>query len=114
MPDDGHARAPQRTGIAAVGDAEIAAEKLVREARAEAERIIADAKERARTIREGSHGAGEASVQAERDTQAEQAEEERRGILEAARMKIEEMRQPAQAREREVAEKLVALLFGES
>jgi vacuolar-type H+-ATPase subunit H len=103
-------RASRRRGIAAVADAEVAAEELVRQARAEAERILADAKERARTIREGSHEVGGVSVQAGRDAETE---EERRRTLEAVRRKIEGMRQAAQAHEHEAADKLVALLFGE-
>jgi vacuolar-type H+-ATPase subunit H len=110
MQDEGDTQASKRTGIAAVANAEVAAEELVRQARAEAERILADAKERVRTIREGSHEVGGLSVQALRDAETE---EERRRILEAVRTKIEGMRQVALAHEREAADKLVALLFGE-
>jgi vacuolar-type H+-ATPase subunit H len=110
MQDDGDARASKRTGIAAVAQAEMAAGELVQQARTEAERVLADAKERARTIREGSQEVGAASVQAERDAQTEQ---ERRRTLEAVRTKIEEMRQVALANEHEATQKLVALLFGE-
>jgi vacuolar-type H+-ATPase subunit H len=110
MRNDREAQQANRTGIAAVVEAETAAEELVRQARAEAERILADAKERARTIREGSHEVGALSTQAGRDAETE---EERRRILEAVRTKIEEMRQAAQAHEHQAADKLVALLFGE-
>jgi len=110
MRDDGDGRGSKPTGIAVVAEAETAPEELVQQARAEAERILADAKERARAIREESPHVGGSAVQAERDAETE---EKRRRILEAVRTKIEEMRQAAEAHEHEAADKLVALLFGE-
>lgn len=110
MGDDSDGRVSQPTGIALVAEAEAAAEEVVRRARAEAERVLADAKERARAIREGPRDAGGSSAQGAREAETE---EQRRRIVEAAQMKIEAMRQAAEAHEHEAAEKLVALLFGD-
>ena len=98
MRDDGEGRGSKPTGIAVVAEAETAAEELVRQARAEAERVLADATERARAIREESPDVGGSAVQAERDAETE---EKRRRIREAALRKIEEMRQIGRASCRE-------------
>lgn len=109
MQDGGKAGAPKRVSIATLAQAEAAAVEIVRQAQADAERLLADAEERARKIREGLPNVGESAFQAEREAETE---EKRRHIFEAARATIEEMRQAARDKEGEAVRKLVALLLG--
>jgi hypothetical protein len=108
MADDADAGASQRAEIAELSRAEAAAEEVIRQARAEAERMLVAAAERAREIREGEPDIGGSVADAQR---AAETGEERHRIFEAARTKIDEMREAAKAHQHEAAERLVALLF---
>jgi len=109
--EPGGRAAGTRSGIGRLVDAEKAADEMIRQAKADAERILAQARKEAEEIRRASSTADD---EAEVAKAAQEVERGKGILLQKAASKLEAMRSRVGEREGEVVQRLLGLLFRRS